>query len=70
MMRGASLSDIAWIINFNKLRDQVFIYNHSERSAERVEDLEWPLVWLLAAPRMSSTHPGYQTDCQGSTYFD
>ena len=48
------MSDIAWVIQFERLRNQVFIYNHEERSAERASHLDTHTLFVLDASRKES----------------
>ena len=54
MMKGARLCDWAWIASFQRLKSQIFIYDHSTHSASNDHEIEWPIIWLLA--RYSRQH--------------
>ena len=40
--------DVAWILNFERLQQQVYMYSDDDRSAYYPNDLDWPIVWALA----------------------
>jgi len=49
LMKGASASDWWMMMNFNKLRRSVYVYNHDRRMVTYADkQLEWPIVWVLA----------------------
>ena len=50
MMRGASMADWLWFIDFARLRDQVYVYDHACHSVYTPGggEVEWPIVWVLA----------------------
>ena len=41
-------ADIAWLLCFDGLQQQVYIYSDEDKAAYYPDDLEWPIVWALA----------------------
>ena len=41
-------ADIAWLLCFDRLQQQVYIYSDEDKAAYYPDDLEWPIVWALA----------------------
>ena len=39
--------DVAWILNFERLQQQVYMYSDDDRSVYYPNDLDWPIVWAL-----------------------
>jgi hypothetical protein len=52
-MRGASITDLQWMLNFDVLMNKVYYYDHVGMSAVPVSmmskgSIPWPVVWLVA----------------------
>ena len=51
LLRGASLADLAWLANFNRIRDNVYVYDHVSKSAHHphADDahIPWPIIWIM-----------------------
>ena len=41
-------TDIAWLLCFDRLQQQVYICSDEDKAAYYPDDLEWPIVWALA----------------------
>ena len=50
LMQGATVSDWLWLCHFDRLREQVYVYNHAYHSVATVvgSQIGWPIIWVLA----------------------
>ena len=70
LMKNASMSDWHWIINFEILRKQVYMFHPELKQASRENhSIPWPIVWLLGR-----YHKGHificKKLCQRTKVFD
>jgi hypothetical protein len=40
--------DVAWMLNFDRLQQQVYMFSYEDKTAGIPLDLEWPITWALA----------------------
>ena len=51
LMRDASLADLIWVANFNRLQSHIYVYSFEETSVRILDErdnIPWPIVFLLA----------------------
>jgi hypothetical protein len=51
LLRGASLADYAWLSDFGRIRDNVYVYDHVSKSARHPDandaGIPWPIIWIM-----------------------